>query len=142
MRFRIAAFVLLVGDLAVGAWALFAPSSFYDDFPGFGRHWVSVDGVFNEHLIRDVGALNLALAVVALAAVIRPGRFARLCGAAHLVWTAPHLYYHSSHLHLFSTGDAIGNVLALSIPVIAALYLVIFRAPDDDQPIDLGPSTA
>ena len=142
MRFRIAAAVLLVGDLLIGSWALFAPQSFYDDFPGAGRSWVSVDGPFNEHLLRDVGALNLALAVVALAAVLRPGRFARLCGISHLVWTVPHLYYHSSHLHLFSTSDAVANVVMLSVPVIASIFLVVFRAPDDEQPIDVGPSTA
>ena len=35
---------------------------FYDDFPGLGRSWVAADGPYNEHLVRDVGALNLALA--------------------------------------------------------------------------------
>jgi predicted anti-sigma-YlaC factor YlaD len=142
MRFRIAALVLLFGDLLVGLWALIAPRSFYDDFPGAGRHWVSVDGAFNEHLLRDVGALNLALAVVAIAAILRPGRFARLCGISHLVWTLPHLYYHTTHLHMFSTSDAIGNVVSLSIPVIASIFLIVFRAPPDDEPGDLGPSTA
>ena len=46
----------------VGAWALLAPRAFYDTFPssGFGPG-VGVDGPFNEHLIRDVGALYLAL---------------------------------------------------------------------------------
>jgi hypothetical protein len=142
MRFRIAATVLLIGDLSVGLWALFAPRSFYDDFPGGGRRWVAVDGPFNEHLLRDVGALNLALAVVALAAVLRPGRFARVCGIAHLVWTVPHLFYHSTHLDVFSTSDAIANMVALSLPVIASIFLVVFRAPDDDVAGDLGPSTA
>jgi len=131
-----------VGDLLVGIWALAAPRSFYDDFPGAGRHWVSVDGAFNQHLLRDVGALNLALAVVAVAAIVWPGRFARLCGAAHLVWTVPHLYYHASHLHMFSTSDAIGNMVSLGIPVVASLFLVVFSAPDDVDAGDLGPSTA
>ena len=44
------------------------PRSFYDDFPGAGRTWVAVDGPYNEHLVRDVGGLNLALAFVAVLA--------------------------------------------------------------------------
>lgn len=26
--------------------------AFYDSFPGFGRSWVSVNDLFNEHLVR------------------------------------------------------------------------------------------
>jgi hypothetical protein len=58
----------------LGSWALLAPRSFYDDFPGLGRSWIAVDGPFNEHLIRDVGALNLALLVLVVAAAWRPTR--------------------------------------------------------------------
>ena len=137
-----AAAVLLVADLMVGVWALVWPRGFYDDFPGGGRHWVAVDGSFNEHLIRDVGALNLALAVVAFAAVVRPGRFGRLCGAAHLVWTAPHLWYHAAHLHLMETGDAVAMTISLAVPVLAAMFLLVFRAPDDEISPDIGPSSA
>ena len=34
----------------VGLWAAVAPHSFYDDFPGGGRHWVAVDGPFSFFL--------------------------------------------------------------------------------------------
>jgi hypothetical protein len=44
------------------------------DFPGAGRSWVAPDGPFNEHLARDVGVLNLALAVVTIAAAVEDGR--------------------------------------------------------------------
>ena len=37
------------------------PAAFYDDFPGLGRMWVAPDGPYNQHLVRDVGELNLAL---------------------------------------------------------------------------------
>ena len=48
----------------VGAWALAAPRSFYDGFPmpGLLGAWVASDGPYNEHLVRDVGSLYLALA--------------------------------------------------------------------------------
>jgi len=50
----------------VGFWALLAPRSFYDDFPGGGRSWVSALPPYNEHLVRDVGGLPSNLAVVDL----------------------------------------------------------------------------
>ena len=64
---RVAFGYLALSSLQIGAWALFAPRSFYDGFPGAGRSWVSVDGPYNEHLVRDVGALNLAIAVLLVA---------------------------------------------------------------------------
>ncbi len=42
-------------------WALPFPRSFYEDFPLPGRDWVSTLGPYDEHLVRDYGALNLAL---------------------------------------------------------------------------------
>ena len=65
-------FFVLFG-LGVGGWQTLAPASFYTDFPGAGRHWVSVDGPYNEHLLRDVGQGNLALGVVALVALLTGG---------------------------------------------------------------------
>ena len=74
----------LVG-LFVGTWATFFPRSFYDDFPaGSGHAWVAADGPYNEHLVRDVGALNLALAAVAIAALV-VGGLGLLTGGAALV---------------------------------------------------------
>ncbi len=56
--------------LVGGLWALLFPRAFYDDFPLPGREWVSTLGPFNEHLVRDCGALNLALAVLLVSAAI------------------------------------------------------------------------
>lgn len=142
MKFRIAAAILLFGDLLVGFWATILPRNFYDDFPGGGQHWVAADGPFNEHLLRDVGALNLALAVLAIGAILRPRRFGRMAGAAHLVWTGLHLAYHATHLDMLSTAAGALNVATLTVPVLAALFLVFFSPPDDVPLIDIGPSTA
>ena len=76
---------LTFAGLLVGVWATLFPQSFYDDFPGAGRVWVSVDGPYNQHLIRDVGALNLALAVVAIVAFVTLSRAAVLAALEHLV---------------------------------------------------------
>jgi hypothetical protein len=122
---------ILLGGLAtasalIGVWAGFAPRSFYDDFPGTGNPWVSPDGPFNEHLVRDVGWLNLALAVVALVAAISLARPAVLAAAgAAIVAGVPHLAYHVAHLDLYGTADQIANVVALSVgPLLGVILLV------------------
>src|SRR3989442_1265426 len=70
---RIVLGVMAVQFLVLGAWAELGPQSFYDDFPGGGRHWISADGPFNEHLVRDFGGLNLRLAPVTPRTVVTPG---------------------------------------------------------------------
>jgi hypothetical protein len=114
-------------SLAVGMWAQFAPRSFYEDFPGWGQHWVSIDGPFNEHLVRDVGGLNLAIAVLAGAALItKSSLMARVTGLAALVYGLPHAVYHSSHLGTFeSTFDKIVSVSGLWFTCVLALQLAL-----------------
>ena len=53
---QLAVAVIAAGSAVIGGWAQLFPRSFYDDFPGLGRAWVAMDGPFNEHLVRDVGA--------------------------------------------------------------------------------------
>jgi len=119
--------LLLALNSLVGVWATFAPRSFYDDFPGGGRSWVSADGPYNEHLVRDFGALNLALSVLTIAAAIMLVR--SLAVVAALGWLAygvPHLVYHLRHLDVYETSDQIANVVALSLaPVLAIAVLVV-----------------
>ncbi len=57
-------------DLPAGLWPLLSPRGFYEDFPGFRIGWVAMDGPFNEHLIRDFGALNLALSAILIGAAV------------------------------------------------------------------------
>ena len=120
--------VWAVVSVQLGIWATFAPRSFYDDFPGFGREWVRVDGPYNEHLVRDFGALNLALAVVTIAALITLSRPMVIAVAvAWLAWSVPHFVYHLRHLDVFSsTGDKMAIVLLLgSLPVLAVVVLAL-----------------
>jgi hypothetical protein len=70
-RWLAVALVLLAGVASlVGVWAQFFPQSFYTSFPNGRGRWVAVDGPYNEHLVRDVGGLNLALAVVTVVALV------------------------------------------------------------------------
>ncbi|HZP29754.1 MAG TPA: hypothetical protein VFC99_12430 [Acidimicrobiia bacterium] len=134
MRERISRILLglvAAGSAFVGGWAGFAPRSFYDDFPGTGHPWVSPDGPFNEHLVRDVGWFNLALALVAVIAAVSLARAAVAAAAgAAIVSGVPHLAYHVAHLDLYGTADQIGNVVSLAIgPLLGLAVLVLTFGP-------------
>jgi hypothetical protein len=121
--------ILLVGlgvpAVVIGAWAAFAPRSFYEDFPGFGQLWVRPDGPFNEHLARDVGELNVALAFVTLAAVVWcTPLLVRLVAGACLVDGIPHLVYHLRHLDPLASDARVSSLAGLAIGPVVALVLL------------------
>jgi hypothetical protein len=129
---RIALAVIAAGSLVVGAWALAAPRSFYDDFPGAGRVWVAVDGPYNEHLVRDVGGLNLGLAFVAAVALVTGSvAVARAAGGAALIFGVPHLVYHATHLDPFDRTDQVALLVSLGLAAAAGL---VAAGPDRGAP--------
>lgn len=109
--------------LPAGLQAAFAPQSFFEDFP-LGRSWISHHGdQYNEHLVRDVGALILAFIIVTGWTVWkqRPGRS---IAVAWLAQGVLHLVYHSGHLDGYRSADKIGLVGSLvTVPVLAGLAL-------------------
>lgn len=132
---RVALAYLILVALQIGLWAQFAPRSFYDDFPGLGRAWVSVDGPYNEHLVRDVGGLYLAMAALLVAAAVRLTRtLVTLAGIAALVSGVPHLVYHVINTDGLSRGDTAASLTGLAafalIPV-ALLWLGPRHLPPD-----------
>ena len=129
------AFLIPMGlvQLAIGAWAVAGPRSFYDSFP-FGRGWVEALPAYNEHLMRDVGGLWLGTAVLLLAAGWWLGR--TLVAVALVAWLAyavPHTVYHSFNLEPLGTGDAIANMVALAGTVVPAAALLLLVARPRDQ---------
>ena len=128
---RMALGYLALVSAQIGLWALLAPRSFYDGFPGMGRAWVAIDGPFNEHLVRDVGALNLALVVVLVAAAVKLTKeLVTLAAAASLTWGVPHLLYHLFNTDGLATGDLIASLGGLAAFVaFAAALLVTGRNP-------------
>ena len=140
-RVRLMLWVLAVSAFGVGVQAAFFPRSFYDDFP-FGRGWVAMDGRYNEHLVRDVGALNLALLVVTIGAIFVGLRaLSRITAIAWLVYSVPHLVYHWRHLTMAMPGfDKVAMIGSLSVPVIAAIIVLFDRPRVQPAAIDVRES--
>jgi hypothetical protein len=109
----------------LGAWAVVAPRSWFDDFPGLGRHWVSAIGPYNEHLATDVGAFFLALGgLVVFAAFVLDRRLVQGALGALVVYSVPHLVYHLTELDVYSTTDKILNLISLGLLVVVPLGLL------------------
>ena len=133
IRASLAALALV--SLAVGVWATFGPRGFYDDFPGGGRVWVAADGPYNEHLVRDVGALNLALTVVTVVAAVTLARAAVVAAAvAWLVYSVPHLMYHARHLDVYDTGDQVATIVALAGALVLPTVVLVAELARGPRP--------
>ncbi len=129
--------------LALGIWQAVFPASFYADFPGMGRHWVSPDGPYNEHLLRDVGLGNLAVGTVALVALLTGVVWvARAVGLAVVVVNLPHQIYHQVHVSVLpTTSDQVLQSVSLAAVSATAIALVVlaFRLPA--TPASTAPGT-
>jgi hypothetical protein len=129
---RIIVLLLAASAAVVGIWAAAFPVSFYNDFPSPGRHWVSTLGPYNEHLVRDVGGLNLALLVLSTYAWRRPTVAAlRMTGAAWTVFNAEHFLWHMLHLEMFPLVDKVGNAVSLGGLLVLSILLLL---PDRERP--------
>ena len=123
---RVAFAFLSLGELAIGIWALFVPMSFYEDFPLPGRGWVSALGPYNEHLVRDVGAMNLAFGVLlALSGILMDLRLVQVSLVANLVYSVPHFLFHLTNTHAYSVGDNLANLILLGLLVALPLAMLI-----------------
>lgn len=123
---RIALGYLIVVSTQIGVWAQFAPRSFYDGFPGLGRSWVNVDGPYNEHLVRDVGGLYLALTVVLVAAAVTLGRALTVTACvAVLVSGVPHFVYHIVNRDGLSSGDIAASLGGLALFAVLPVIVLV-----------------
>ena len=122
-------------SFAIGLWQAVFPASFYAGFPGMGHHWVSPDGPYNEHLLRDVGLGNLAVGTVALVALLTGVLWvARAVGLAVVVVNLPHQIYHQAHVSVLpTTADQVLQSVTLAADSLTAIALVVlaFRLPAD-----------
>lgn len=118
---------LAAPGVAIGLWQLLSPRSFYEDFPGFGRGWVAVDGPYNEHLVRDVGGGTLGLAAVALLALgwTTPA-LVRAAALGVLIAQGPHVFYHLVHVGLLpAPADRVLNTLLLGSGIVVPVLLLV-----------------
>ena len=124
---RIAMVALGVPNALAGLWAVLAPSSWYDDFPGWDPRLVAADPPFNEHLATDAGAGLLASGfVLIVAAWLGDRRSVRFGLAAFLVFAVPHALWHLTNESpgLTSAEDA-RNVGTLLFSAVAAVVLLV-----------------
>ena len=123
---RIGLLVLALGQGGAALLALFAPRTFFDEFPVPGAEWVSALPPFNEHLVRDYGASFLALSVLALAAAWLAER--RLVVVALGVWlvsAVPHLVFHLAHTNSPSGFEGAMSLATLGLNVLLPLVLLL-----------------
>jgi hypothetical protein len=117
--------VLAAPQALIGLWALFAPHNFYSNFGLGGDPWVKVLGAYDEHLVRDVGSLFCALALVLIVAAVRGQRsLSYVAVAAWLTFAIPHAIYHFFNLGPYSTGDAIANVITIGWTVVGGVIVL------------------
>lgn len=122
----------LLVSIVSGVWALFWPLGFYQNFPLPGHPWQASLPAYNEHLVRDFGALNLVLALFfGVASYTMDVLMTRTTLVGYLIFAVPHLAFHLYHLHGLATVDAVGEVVSLSIGVAGPIFLLtLTRKPD------------
>ena len=115
-------------------WALPFPRSFYEYFPLPGRDWVSTLGPYDEHLVRDYGALNLALGILLVAtAIFLERRLTRVALLAWLGYALPHFVYHTTLTEHFSPFDNVGQLGSLGLQVLLPMvFLFLTGAPPQE----------
>ncbi|WP_446222562.1 hypothetical protein ACTWPB_22565 [Nocardia sp. IBHARD005] len=115
---------LTATQLVVGVWALFFPASFFAlDVVGMGM-------AYNEHLMRDYGAMTLASFVVLGAATICMSPWlTRTALVMYSVWTVPHFLIHVAMVgHLAPrTGAILLALLGLAVLLSAGLLVLAIR---------------
>ena len=134
--------LLALPSAVIAAWSLAAPHSFYNDFPGRGRHWVSALPPYNEHLLRDFGAASLAIAVFLIgAAIVLERRLVQVALIAFLAYSVPHLAYHLTTTEHYSTGDNLGSLGGFVVTIgLAIALLALTREAREPTPASAAPA--
>jgi len=122
--------ILGVLHLLWGVGAIAAPRWFFDNFPGFGRHWTAAYPPYNEHLMTDVGAAFLALGVLLLvAAWLRDRKVTNVVLTGLLVFSTAHLIFHARHPGNLEGADLAASLVSLALGVVVPGLLLIVSGP-------------
>ena len=132
---RLALVALALPNVAAGLWAVLAPRSWYDSFPGFDPRLVSAEPPYNAHLVTDAGAGLLASGVVLLLAAWFGDRRSIVIGVvAFAVFAIPHAAYHVLNpAPGLTSAEDVQNAGALVFAVLASavLLFVALRRPKE-----------
>lgn len=128
------AFLALV-QAAVGGWILVAPASF------FANPWVHLHLPYNEHLLLDYGAMNLAIAVLLVLALRRPTLVVPALWV-YLVHAALHVAIHVRFMGHLPAGQSalLAGALSALVVVAAALLLLARRDGQARPPVRGAPA--
>lgn len=110
----------------VGVWALLAPRSFFRDFPAIGGAWVNALPPYNEHLVRDIGGLNLGFALLFFAsASTLDVTLIRTSLGAWLLYALPHFLFHITNMERLSGSEKVFQTLALGALIVVPVGLLM-----------------
>lgn len=121
----------LVTLLPLAVWPLVSPRGFYNTFPGGSYHWIDINGPYNEHFLRDFGALNAALAVVLIFALWKPTvSLLQAAGLGLAVYALPHAIYHLGHLDVYKPSEKFIATAPLVLQIFMGLGIVWLSSTD------------
>lgn len=136
-RVRLGIFVTLaVPQLVIGLWAVAAPRSWFDSFPGIDPRLVAAEPPFNMHLATDTGAGFLATGVALAVAAAWGHRVAvQMALLTFAAFAVPHTLYHALRPAPGLTGaEDVVNVLVLaSGPALAVIFGWLTRSTPGTQ---------
>ena len=131
------AVTLAVPQLVIGVWAVLAPKSWFESFPGFDPRLVAAEPPYNEHLATDVGAGFVATGLVLLVAAVWANRAAMgIALLAFAAFTFPHVVYHATSPSDALTGveNALNIVMLANGLVLATVFVWGLRAAGQPVP--------
>ncbi len=123
---RLAFVALGIPNVVAGGWAVVAPRSWFDSFPGFDPALVAAEPPYNAHLATDAGAGLLASgAVLLLAAWLGDRRSGVVATVAFALFAVPHAWYHVANPAPGLTGtEDVVNASSLVFAAGASLVLL------------------
>ncbi|HEV7652913.1 MAG TPA: hypothetical protein VGP26_32555 [Actinophytocola sp.] len=110
--------LLAAVQAVVGGWILLAPRSF------FANPWVHLHLPYNEHLLLDYGAMNLAMAVLLVFALRRPALVVPALWV-YLVHAVLHLAIHVRFAGHLPAGQSAVLLTALGALVVVPVVLLL-----------------
>jgi len=122
---RVVAFAVGAFNLMLGVWAFIHPASFFERLAAFPP--------YNHHLLHDIGAFQVGVGAVLLAALrVRDALLAALIGAG-----AASVLHAASHIIDRDLGGRATDPIGVSLIAAAVLLAALWRArAGDEEPSD------